>query len=527
MATFGYRELYTNGLNSNTQIRRSVDGIYQRGANYQVVLTGDTYYSTMELDVDLYSDDVKVGRMAVTPFSITESGSTYTYFFNIRPYSYFENYIKSEHYNTYELNDWYTTNLNININNTYPNSIKGNIKYGYRYSINDVTTLEYSGSPENNLTHYTMIPFTATATGFTASDFTSTGYYFDYIGGTFQMNEHLILPNYDQELGSVMGTGVTLNSVDYYRRYSPMSQFLMDYPNLPEQSETGRFLTDAPRIQRIQSDEGYVLHYLAGQSGDRQVIEADYAVFEFYDSTNTRTAYFEQALNFSGTTYASPTGYTDNLRIFKLPCGPEDITNIFSSIAWSGVSYYRVQLFYGLPTEDTNRGTYGAIGPVSESFYFYLYENCYPEDTRLVFLNDRGGYDYYTFRSYREDKKKIERQTFNNRTYSTTITSPDRDVGRVVKTFDTQVDEEVILESEYLTVPIGNWLEQLFTSPQVYEMKEDYVSSIDRQDKVYKDLRPVQIISTEVETITKNHRKLNKYRISLKYADSYFVSKGF
>jgi hypothetical protein len=64
-------------------------------------------------------------------------------------------------------------------------------------------------------------------------------------------------------------------------------------------------------------------------------------------------------------------------------------------------------------------------------------------------------------------------------------------------------------------------------SPQVYEMRTDYISEIDRQDKVYKDLRPIQVISTEVETITKKHRKLNKYKITVKYADTYFPVKAF
>jgi hypothetical protein len=40
---FGYTQLYANGLNSNTQLRRSADMIYQRGGTYEVVLTGDTY----------------------------------------------------------------------------------------------------------------------------------------------------------------------------------------------------------------------------------------------------------------------------------------------------------------------------------------------------------------------------------------------------------------------------------------------------------------------------------------------------
>jgi hypothetical protein len=256
-------------------------------------------------------------------------------------------------------------------------------------------------------------------------------------------------------------------------------------------------------------------------------MEADYAVFEFYDVNNQLEGYFEQQLNFSGTTYASPTGYTNTLKVFALPCGPRDIDNIFASVDWSNVAYYRVQLFYAWPTGQANRTIIGPVGPVSEAFYFYVDANCGPENTRLAFLNARGGYDYYTFTAFRQDTKKITRQTYDNRYYSTNQSSPDRNIARTVKTFDTDVQQEFVLESDFISVPIGNWLEQLFMSPQVYEMGEDFISPMDRQDKVYKDLRPIQILSTEVETITKKHRKLNRYRITCKYANSYFVNKGF
>jgi hypothetical protein len=167
------------------------------------------------------------------------------------------------------------------------------------------------------------------------------------------------------------------------------------------------------------------------------------------------------------------------------------------------------------------------MGPCSEIFYFYLYNNCLPENTRVVFLNAKGGYDYYTFQSYRQDTKKISSQTFDNRYYSTTQQSPDRDWGRSVKTFATDLNQEIVLESNYLSVPMANWLEQLFYSPQVYIDRGDFISPMDRQDKIYKDLTPVQILSTEVDTITKKHRKLNKYRITLKTADTFFVNRGF
>lgn len=86
--SFGYTQLYANGLNSTSQIRRSTDMIYQRGATYEVVLTGNTYVTSMELDVDLYSNDTQVGRMQLVPYDVSQSGATYTYRFNIRPYDY-------------------------------------------------------------------------------------------------------------------------------------------------------------------------------------------------------------------------------------------------------------------------------------------------------------------------------------------------------------------------------------------------------------------------------------------------------
>jgi len=529
MPTFGYQSLYSNFLNSNTQLRRSTDMVYQRGGTYEVVLTGDTYLSSMTLNVDLYSDDSKVGRMNIVPYDISQSGATYTYKFNIRPYDYLSNYVKSEHYQYYWLNDWYSTTEQINWNNPYPNSITAEMKYGYQYISGNTTVTEYQTDPVNQYYHFADIPSCVSDTSFVPSGFTNTGPYFNYVGGQFQMDDHYILPNFDQEIGTVVGTGMTINTVDINRRLSPMSQYLMDYPTLPEQSQTSRFLTDAPRIQYVQSDDNYVLYYINGQTGDRQVIEADYAVFEYFDANNTKLTDITNnvELNYSGTTYASPTGYTDTTQIFALPCGPADLENLYLQTKLYLATYYTVQLFYSYPTNSASRSSVGPIGPVSEQFYFYLYENCQPENTRVVFLNAKGGYDYFTFKSYRNDTKKIKSQTFDSRYYATDLASPDRDYGRTVKTFATDLDQEIVLESDYLTQAGGDWLQQLFYSPQVYIMNQDYVSPMDRQDKLYKDLLPVQILSTEVETINPKHQKLVKYRLTLKAANNFFINRGF
>jgi hypothetical protein len=529
--SFAYPQLYANGLNSNSQLRRSTDMIYQRGGTYEVILTGTSYQQSMELDVDMYADDEKVGRMSVVPYDIIQSGvgtgTTYTYKFNVRPYNYLSNYVQTEHYQFYYKNDWFTTNNVINIQNPYPNSVKANFKYGYRYISNNTTVTEYTGTPTNNLTHYTNIPFCTSQTTFVPSGFTNTGEYFNYVGGAFQFDDHYFLPNFDQEIGTVMGTGLTINTVDLYRRLSPMSQYLMDSPTLPEPSQTSRFLTDAPRIQYVQTDENYVLYYLNGQSGDRQVMETDFLVLQFYNSNNERINYVQQQLNFANTKFASPTGYTDTLQVFSLPVGPVDIVNTYSSIDWTNVAYYKAQIFYGYPTNNELRTSVGPVGPLSEAFYFYLYDNCLPENTRVTFLNARGGFDSYTFTAYRNDTLSIKATTYDSRYYSPSLSSPDRNYGRSTKTFDTDLNQNIVLESDFLTVEQGAWLQQLFYSPQVYIDNGDYISPMDRQDKYYKDLTPVQVISTEVETITKKHRKLNKYKITLRTSNNFFINKGF
>jgi hypothetical protein len=539
---FQYITLYNNGLNSNSQIRRSTDMIYQRGATYQIVLSGTTYEASMQLQVDLYAEDNMVGKMDLVPYDISQSGSTYTYKFNLRPYDYISNYIQSQHYTGYTLNDWITTKESINDNNPYPNSVKANFKFGYKY-INSTgqTIQEFSGNTVNNdFTHYTLIPNCVTNNVYTPSGFTNTGKYFDYIGGQLQMDEKFFLPNFDQELGTVIGTGLTINNTDLYRLQSPTSQFLMTYPKSPYQSENGRFMTNAPRIQYIQSDENYVLYFLNGQTGDRQVIEANQMYIEYYDETNLRLYKSVVPIAIDSTVFNSPSGYTQTLQPYAFPCGPIDIDYMYNNytaastlfttgltVNWDEVAYYTVQLCNYYPTNYLPNYNLSVGSPVSEPFYFYINENCQPENTRLAWLNAAGGYDYFTFTSYRQDTKKISRQTYDSRYYATDLASADRDYGRSVKTFAQDVDREIVLESDYLSVAYGAWLQELFLSPQVYEMKPDYISTLNNQSIVYKDMRPLQILSTEVETITKKHRKLNKYRITVKRADTFFANRGF
>ncbi len=545
MATFNYPQIYSNGLNSNTQIRRAVDMGYQRGATYSITLTGDTYVPSMELVVDQYVNYEKKGRMSVVPFEITSEdySNVWTYKFNVRPYEFLQNFLEAEHYKNYTGMNWSQTNSQINVDNSYKNSFQFNCLYGYRYTSGTTVVTEYGDEPTREFDHYTDIPNCPNSTGYTASGFTNTGGDFTLVGGEFQMYEKFYFPNEDQEIGSVIGTGMTVNTLDTNRLLSPMSQFLMDYPEVPEKSQSSRFLTEAPRIQTVDVNDHHALYYLFGQTGDRQVIEADFAVFKFYDINNVELFRYDLDLQ-----HKQPGGTKTTLEVRKIPVGPRDIDTIYienffnGGSASSGVVYYTVQIqgSYGqwdpsppvLPL--LNKDEMGPIYPVSEKFYFYtsghpssIRRSCYPESTRLCFLNSRGGYDYFTFKAYRQDVKKISRETFDSKYYAPNYTQPDHSFGRSTKQFAQDVDREMVLESDFLTVEEGNWLEELFLSPQVYQVLPSFISPMGCQDTYYMDLRPLQVLSTEVETITKKHKKLNKYRITLKHADSWFSNKGF
>jgi hypothetical protein len=142
----------------------------------------------MTLDVDLFANDEKVGRMNVVPYNTSQSGATYTYKFNIRPYDYMSNYVSAQHYTYYWLDDFVSTTDQINLNNPYPNSANVNFNYGYKYISGNTTVYENTATPDNPYYHYTDIPFCISDTGFTPSLYTNTGKYFDYVGGTLTKN---------------------------------------------------------------------------------------------------------------------------------------------------------------------------------------------------------------------------------------------------------------------------------------------------------------------------------------------------
>ena len=153
--------------------------------------------------------------------------------------------------------------------------------------------------------------------------------------------------------------------------------------------------------------------------------------------------------------------------------------------------YYRVRMY--------NSGT-----QVSESFNIFLdYECSRYENYTLKFKNRLGGWDYYNFRARADRKVVIEksnvRKKLNN--YKSSTQKYGYFVGdRGLSTFNVKAHDTYVVNSGYLTNNNAQWLEELFTSPEVYWMNDDLIKEI-----------PITLTQTEMIVGTKKNVGLINY----------------
>jgi len=127
--------------------------------------------------------------------------------------------------------------------------------------------------------------------------------------------------------------------------------------------------------------------------------------------------------------------------------------------------------------------------PVSEIFTFNVVPNCTRSDNQhlqLMFMNRYGHYDYYTFSANRFQGLNIERQTYNSWSTDWGSSSPNKtQYNRGLTDSKVQMTETVVVNSGFINQPDMEFLEELYTSNDVYEIQTDG------------GLYPVNIINTE------------------------------
>lgn len=144
---------------------------------------------------------------------------------------------------------------------------------------------------------------------------------------------------------------------------------------------------------------------------------------------------------------------------------------------------------------------------VSEIFTFNL--GCIPtrssnQHLQLMFQNRYGHYDYYKFIAGRYQGIGIERQTYNQWNIDWGSSDPNKtQYSRGTTDSQVRMNETVVVHTGFINQPDFEFLEELYTSNQVYEIQPNG------------GVRPVNIISTEFEKKIEGNRSI--YNLELTY----------
>ncbi len=333
----------------------------------------------------------------------------------------------------------------------------------------------------------------------------------NYVTKDFDLATNLFATNdnsfcyYQLKFGEQYGTSGTIyanltntankyvwNSIFDYEEYTDFddTQYILSNSNC-------QFLTNAPDNLKIQSNERNYLYGITDTSGDI-----------YYMNITTFNSAGSQI-----DSYQLPNPYqnvsTDVKKFFRVGVGAYNLNAISSGD-------YTYSEFGNFPVIGSNVAKYNIQmskqdGTVtSETRTYFVEDVCTKtEAQRLFFLNKLGGYDAITFKNKTKINADIVRSNFK-KPQGTWINSNSFAYGqsdRAVTQYDTNIKDTFTIVSDWLTEEQSEWIEQLFTSPDVY---------LDRNGVEI----PINITASSYETKQTAVAKLINYTLEYTYSYS-------
>ena len=304
----------------------------------------------------------------------------------------------------------------------------------------------------------------------------------------------------------------------------------------------GKFLTNAPTTQYVSENDYCTLAYFnqsddkvgensllgnsIGTGGVTRTIVKKIRI-SFYNQSSVQTGayldYSNDKLNGSlSWTTASPRG-----RIQYTGVGPANIRNNIGTVPYNNYGdwlYYTVQAY-----DDDDE-------EISQDYKFYKQEVCKGfEKIRLTWLNRLGVWDYFNFTKKNVRKVNSKRETYQQIKGSwneATYIKHGHEGG--TKTFKTNSKEVVTLQTDYITEEEAAWLEELFTSTDVFVLPEfttivaqstagpsSSVSNI-----INKYIQPCFIKTSSYTRKTTANDKLKQYTIEIEMSHKKRIQKA-
>jgi hypothetical protein len=157
-----------------------------------------------------------------------------------------------------------------------------------------------------------------------------------------------------------------------------------------------------------------------------------------------------------------------------------------------------------------NFGNCSGFTAVSEVFQFNVGPLCNRSGNpqlQLAFRNRYGHWDYYRFLAGKNEGLNITRQTLKTIPVDYGSATPNQQpYSRGLTDFATDMVETHVINTGFLNQPDFMFLQELWTSDQVYEIKEDGTP------------RPINVINTDF--IIKNEGNRTVYNLELTYVYS-------
>ena len=166
---------------------------------------------------------------------------------------------------------------------------------------------------------------------------------------------------------------------------------------------------------------------------------------------------------------------------------------------------------YPVPTTYT-LGNCTGYTPVSEVFTFNVETICNRsgnQQLQLMWLNRYGHFDYYTFTASKIEGLKIHRQTYNQYDVNWGSPNPSKEQWTyALSDFDVEMFETHVINSGFLNQPDFMYLQELYTSNEVYEITTDG------------GLRPIVVTNTEFSIKNKGNREITNIELTYVYSNN-------
>ena len=299
-----------------------------------------------------------------------------------------------------------------------------------------------------------------------------------------------------------------------------------------------KFLTNAPTTQYIGENDYCTFAYfnqsdnLIGQNSmlgapigsatsTRQLVKK--IVIKFYTSVSVQTG--------STITYGNATGNGSQTwlsaraqaQIQYTGVGTGNIKGTTATVP-SDWAYYTVIAY-----DDADE-------QISQTYYFYKQEVCKGfEKFRLTWLNRFGVWDYFNFTKKNVRKVNSKKETYqqikgnwNEEKYSK------HGYKGGTRVFSTNSKEDITLQTDFITEETAEWLEELFTSPDVFVLQERSTDTLqftfNPSSSVYqvqnKYVQPCIVTSKSYTRKTTANDKLKQYTVQIEMSHNKVIQKA-